>query len=425
MRPRAKRRTPPKRPHRVPPPLTLETESLDGMQVLRESPNDLGLLLWQTIRAVELWAALPEAERPEAFAAGAYGERVSSIRTWDLPVEVVEPLAAAASVLRGADAGKVVTAMRELAGWAEGAERPGTALAAMRAAAKCAPADAELAFETGRLAWANQQRPLAEMWFRQALTLSRRAGDRATLARSYLALTHVMVDRGSAPLARKMAIRAVRVAERHSLQELRGPAHHGMAAIAVTEGDQRAAVHHARLAMRHYDPGHPRLPMLALDLAYGWMLRGYFAVAADVFGALTAHVHRPRERMFLFANLARAAAGSGDLPRFEEAAAEVRVLAEAPGNRRWEVDALLEVAHGELLLARYEAAGPLLEQVREGAEAAAKHQVRHQAEALLQALASERAAEEFRQRHRRRTAPRQISALAGDLADALPAGAPA
>lgn len=423
MRARAKRRSTPKRPHRVPPPLSLETESLDGMPILRESAADLGLLLWQTIRGVELWASLPESERGEAFSTEAYAERVASIRTWEIPVEVVGPVTAAASVLRGGEAGKVVSAMRELAGWAEETERPGTALAAMRTAARCASDDAELAFETGRLAWATGDRGMAEMWFRQAITRARRTEDRMTFANGYLALTSVLIDRGSIPMAKKTAVRALRITERYSLHELRGVAHHTMAGIAIAEENDRASLHHARLALRYYEPRHPRLPMLASDLAYRWLLKGYFQPAAVLFQAVQPLIERPRERLFLYANLARTAAGAGDEALFETARDAVRALASSPGNERWEVDALLEVAHGAVLLGRHGATEALLLDVIKGAELVGKHQVRHHAEVLLDTLRSEQAAAEFRLENRRRNPPRQISALATELADALPAAA--
>lgn len=400
--------------------MALETETLDGIAILRESPDDLGVLLWQTIRSVELWAALSEAERPEAFAPSAYAERVTSIRTWPVPFELVEPLAVAAGVLRGTEGGRVVAAMREIAAWAEGLERTGTAYAAAQAAARCAPEEAEIAHETGRFAWANGDRAMAEGWFRQALTRARRSGDRTTFARSYLSLCDVFFDRGNLPLSRRAALRGLRFARRHSLGEQSGRAHHALMEISIAEADDRGSLQHAAAALQHYGAGHHRLTSLANDLAYGWLLRGYFGPAADVFHTLTKLVSGSRERLFVFANLARAAAGSGDEAAFREAARSVEELAALPRNLPWAADALLELGHGALLLGWYEVAGEILRRAIDGADLGAKHRLRHQAQAVFEALESEKSAAEFRSSHPSRTPPRQITAFASTLMESLP-----
>ena len=64
--PETKRRSP--RPWVVPPGLLLQDEPYEGFYVLEETRSELGVLLWQSLRDVDLWSeARPEALEQRDF----------------------------------------------------------------------------------------------------------------------------------------------------------------------------------------------------------------------------------------------------------------------------------------------------------------------------------------------------------------------
>ena len=67
--------------------------------------------------------------------------------------------------------------------------------------------------------------------------------------------------------------------------------------IAVDTNQPADALEAARGAFKAYGSAHPRLPVLAHDLAYFWMTRGRFEQALRVFQAVLPHITQPTERL--------------------------------------------------------------------------------------------------------------------------------
>ncbi|HEU0053745.1 MAG TPA: hypothetical protein VFQ39_11225, partial [Longimicrobium sp.] len=89
-----------KRPFQVLPPITRGPEALDGSLLLEEVPGDLGLLLWQSLRNVRLWAEAEPESRPRLFSAAAAARRREMLRAVAVeealgpPLEVIHALLA-------------------------------------------------------------------------------------------------------------------------------------------------------------------------------------------------------------------------------------------------------------------------------------------------------------------------------------------
>jgi hypothetical protein len=94
---------------------------------------------------------------------------------------------------------------------------------------------------------------------------------------------------------------------------------HNLFTVAVTQDDYRKATRLARETFNAYGSNHLRLPALAHDIAFFWMMRGQFSQALSVFEALVNQFANPDERLLALSNVVRAAGGEGDLRGFENA----------------------------------------------------------------------------------------------------------
>jgi len=328
------RRTPPaptRRPFRALPPITRGPEPVEGITVLDEVQGDAGVVLWQSLRNVLLWARAAPEQRAALFDAGAAAARARVLA--DLGRDGVEvpadALAAAAGVLadpQGADAESIARACDELSRWAEEKPAPGTALAFAQAAALAQPGDAARACAVGRLARRNGEAVRAEGWLHLAVVLARGSGDWSSYARAFLGLGNLAVQRGNLPRARRLHRQALKAARRHRLRTVEAQALHDLFVTAAETGSDEEAREAAAGALRAYGRTHPRLAVLAADVACFWVARGSFRRALPVLWAAAARLEDPAERVVVLANAARAAGGAGDREGYERAAAAVRRL---------------------------------------------------------------------------------------------------
>jgi tetratricopeptide (TPR) repeat protein len=208
-----------------PPPALLQSpgEKLEGARVLDELPGEAGVLLWQALRDVTLWASLPPEGREGLFRPGAAAARLALLVEVGVDAALHAPLATfAALVGEPAEArGETVTlAAMQTARWAEARGALGTALAFTQAAALVSPADAVPALETGYLARRVGEEARAESWFRRAIGQGRRSGDRLSWCRACLALGEVYARRGQAAPARTLFLRALRGGKRRGYREV-------------------------------------------------------------------------------------------------------------------------------------------------------------------------------------------------------------
>ena len=349
-----------KRPFRVLPPITRGTESLDGAPVLEEVPGDAGVLLWQSLRNVMLWTGADAAARKSLFSAEAARRRAEMLRAVPLPEELAEPLAAVAALLAAptaAKAAQVSAACTRIAGWAEGAGAPATALAFAQAAALAEPERAGLAWAVGRLARRRGEIVRAEGWYHRAIMLARQSRDWRSYALAFNGLGNAKLQRGNIPAARRNHTRALRAARRHALRDIEAGALHDLFRTALELGDAAEVDAFAAQALRAYGEGHPRVAVLAHDVAVAWVARGEHARALPVLEAAAPHLKVAGERALALASVARAAGGAGRADRFRHAALEAVQLLLTPGAAAAAPQVYLTIARGALLLGDAEHAG--------------------------------------------------------------------
>lgn len=397
--------SPPNRPRKprrrwrwhVPPALVHGGESLEGAQVLEEVQGPLGLLLWETYRDVALWSATDPEDRDGLFSSGAAAARKQAMEAVGADPALERGLRGAAAVLSdpaGAQEAEVMAACRQAADWAEQRGLLATAVALATAAALASPTNAGAAFRVGQIARRNNEGARAETWFRRAVGLGRQAKDWASYSEAFLGLGNLYKHRGNYPAARRFHIRGLRAARRHALRDIQGRALHDLFTIAVETSPPAEAQELAKLAFRAYGPRHPKLPVLAHDVAYFWMSQGRFEPALEVFRAVLPHLHEPSERIICAGNVGRAAGAAGDRAGFEDAWEQVWAAEPEWERLQMAPQALLELAHGASTLRDWVRAERSAESAREQGQRRGMGQVVMESEAVLDAARRKRGVEQ-------------------------------
>lgn len=374
---------------RTPPPLTRGSESLEGMDILREVGSEAGVLLWQSYRNVMFWATAEPGERGELFSPAASAKRLAEVEAARLPHELTGPLAVIGRLLGApeeAPLDDVAAACGAIAQWAEEERHAATSLAFAQAAAMAQPRNAALAFRVGQVARNRAEMARAETWFRHAIMISRQIGDWDTYSRAYLALGNMAIKRGAFPVAHRMHIKALRASRRKGLPELQGGAAHDLFVVACETGRFAQAEEYARIAFRAYGPEHPGVPRVAHDMAYLWMEQGHFARALNVFEAVRPHFVTPADRIMLVANIARASGGAEDRETFRRAWVEANRLAKDPEARAILPGSMLDLARGAASLGEWDRAEQAAEQALASAREQRQAKVMFSAETLLDAV---------------------------------------
>lgn len=321
-----------RQPQRLPPPLMHGPEPIEGTAILADFPDDLGLLLWKTVRAVRLWTGLPAAERAHAFQDDAHAARGAWIA--EAPEELRGALERVGAVLqpRARSAG-VARACREIGEWAVARGNLPTAIEFMQAAAVTLPADGEVAHEVARLARLAGDYTRAETWYRQAVSRARRAAAWYEFTRAYIGLGAVFTLRGNYPAARKSLIRGLRAARRFSIRPLAAIAYHELMLLAIVTGRTDDITRLARSALQAYGRGNERAAALALDLGRYLLEEGRHSEALRLLRAPPADAGSTEERFSRAAATALAAARAGDPEALETAfeTAEALLRGNAPG----------------------------------------------------------------------------------------------
>lgn len=342
------------RPWIVPPGLLMQGEPFEGYFVLEETRDELGLLLWQSLRDVEVWAMAEPEERPELFTSGALVDRMERIE------EEVDPAAPVRPVLEGlasllAKPGRVTPQevcdlCEELSRWASDAGLPRTALAFAQRGAMAAPDQAGPAYLVGLISRRAADYRRAEVWFRRALAIARHTLDWKHYGLAHMGLANLYMQRGDAPKARARLLRALRSSRRYGVWTVKPYALHDLFLINATGDDPKLAEQYARAAYRAYGRRHPRLPALAHDIAWFWVLQRQFHRALPIFQAVLMHFPRPPERMIVLSNVARAAGGACLFVVFDRAWNEVWQMVDDSKDRERVAEALINLAHGAAAL---------------------------------------------------------------------------
>jgi len=350
MRRPPRRLHPSGRPSPPPPPLirSLGDSALPHIVVLNENEPAPGVVLWQLLRDVTLWASIPPGQRSSALfndSAGCVGDVVPELHvdlgTLDAFVREAHPDAAAV----------IGYTCYRIAQWAEARGCSGTALEFVQAAALADRSTPTYAYEVAKLSRRRGDGARSSVWFSRAGVLARRAGDWETLARSYAGLGNLFRQLGNLAAAAAQHERSLRVARRYGLRELRGDALYDLCVLRYESGDPAGGAAFARKALRAYGRGHARIPQMAHDVAVCWMdHQGRFADAFLVLRQLLERTWRPADGLLLMGSLARAAAGVGDRDRFESAWTEVQARIAGASDQECHAAALVDLARGAALL---------------------------------------------------------------------------
>ena len=376
------------RPYVVPPALLRSGEPFDGHHVVDEVRSPLGVLLWEGVRDVVLWAATAPANRPGLFSSRAYRERVAALHSLELDHDVRGMMVLLSGVLDSEtqpDRQAVARTCRKLAFWAEERLLPRTSIWYAQAAALAAPESAEHAYTVGLLCRRNTEYTRAETWYRRAIGLARRRRDARVYAQAYLELGDLFMQRGDYGRAKLTFERSLNTARRAGLRVIRARSLHSLFALAVETNQAAGAEAYARMASRAYPRNHAHLPKLAHDVAIFWMFQGYYERALIVLQAVLGTVTRTNERLMLVSSIARAAGGAGRIGAFTSAWAETWQIVDTCPTLECVTSSLLRLAYGSASLRDWERVELAARHALELAAARGQVQVQQEAKALLDA----------------------------------------
>jgi tetratricopeptide (TPR) repeat protein len=382
----------PERRWRVSPPISAPVAgTLAGLGILEEVPGELGGLLWRSLRAVTLWAAVPASERGALFAPGAQEERLADLLAAAPEPALEAPLATLAGLLGRPASSRpelVALACTRIARWAESRGAQATEADFSHAATLVCPGDPRLALSVGRTARDRGEYLEAESWYGRTVILARQVTDWDTYARAHVGLGKMWMARGSFPSARRTLQKAARAAQRHGVREVWGMALHDLFAVEIECDNTEQAYAYAAAALRVYGPGHCLLPTLAHDIAYLWITCGRFTEALPVLRVVVPRM--PVEQMLYGqGSLARAAGGVGDQAIYQAAWDSIwSAHDEAPGKS----DGLVEAARAAISLGLFPQAEQAAQRALAIARGRGEAKIVFVAEGVLESARNERQA---------------------------------
>jgi tetratricopeptide (TPR) repeat protein len=368
------------------PPLLSESEPFEGADLLREHPGALGAVLWKSLRDVSAWTEAAAADRAALFNPASAAARPDQVAASGAEPELWAPLLVIASLLQNpaeVDYARLVNACRAVARWGDRRGFTAVQLAFTQAAARLAPEHPRLAYAVGRLSRDRGEYARSETWLRASIRLAR-GKDWHTYALAYLSLGTLYQQLGNLPAARVVTQRGLRATVRRRLRKLEGTAYHNLFVLTTESGDYPEAQRYAGMALKHYGPGHPRLPQLAYDLGIVWFLCGYFERALPVLEAVLPHLPEGPDRALALASTARAAAGAGDHARFERYWTEASAALEAYSESERAADGWLALGRGAVSARDSARAQAATDRARSIAVARRQAQLVVEAESVLQ-----------------------------------------
>jgi tetratricopeptide (TPR) repeat protein len=376
------------RPYVVPPALLRSGEPFDGHHVLDEVRSPLGVVLWEGVRDVVLWATTAPTNRPRLFGRRAHEERVAALHAVELDPDARGMLVLLAGVLdaeKQPDRQSVARACRKLAFWAEERLLPRTSIWYAQAAALASPESAEHAYTVGLLCRRNADYIRAETWYRRAIGLARRRRDAQVYARAHIGLGDLWMQLSDYRRARLAFERAYKTARRAGIRTLRAEALHELFTVAVETNTVADAETYAQKAFRACPLAHELLPRLAHDVAVFWMLQGFYARALPVFQAVLGTMTRPNDRLMVLSSIARAAGGAGRLDLFANAWVDTWQIIDDCPTLECVTSSLVNLARGSASLGDWERVELAARHAFELAGARNQTTVQQDANALLEA----------------------------------------
>jgi tetratricopeptide (TPR) repeat protein len=294
---------------------------LEGLDVLEEIPTGVGVILWEALRDVTLWAECDAADRARLFAPEAATHRGRAIAAAGMPADlamVLQPLTALLDDPAQAPQEVVASACAAVSAWATAQSARRTSLAFAQASARARPTDAPAAVHVGDLARELGRYQRAASWYRRAVGLARRATAWDVYTDALLKLGDIALAQGNHGPAKLHAVKALRSARRHGVHGFTGDALRVLYHLAARSGDERAMETLARRAVRAYGRGHARLIPFLLELARAWLDRGIAKRAETILAALSERLADPSDIAAADALMARAAADLQKRALFEK-----------------------------------------------------------------------------------------------------------
>jgi len=381
----------------LPPPAARRRE----IEILAELPSVLGLVLWQDVRHLQVWA-----EASQAGPAPAILRIPRAPSTRDLFAPSPPPwvtakraearaqcgeLAGALDVFRSVTAAPlavdrtaVAAACREVVEWALAREHVQTAIELAEVGALVGPEDPAAANLAGRVTRNAGEYARAEAWFNRAIGYAREHDDRIELTRAHIGKGILCKETGRIRCAMHHFNIGSRKARKQGIEWLAAEVQHDMMLL-LTEQEQYAeAEKHAKLALSWYGKRHPRFPLFAADVALLMVMRRSYSLAARFSKGALQHVTNPGARAVILALHARALAGCGfveELGRLHK-----RVLRLLEDYHEKEALALWHLAVAEWLAGQWEVAKSTAERALEVAVQQGERETVAQTKQLLVAI---------------------------------------
>jgi tetratricopeptide (TPR) repeat protein len=300
--------------------VSLPPAEIPGQIVLAELPMHQALLVFDVLRAVLL--VVQKNRMTPLYSTPVLDAWEEQLLKSKHPDDLRFPLGVLIGSIRDRDDAArplMAKACLALADWASEQEAPGTTLLWFEAAALCFPENGRYALIAGRAYRSAGRLSDAERWLKRAARLTYWRSDWGAHAFAICTLGMVCWTQGSVSKAIQYLHRSQRIARRHGERVLEGEIFHNLLAIAISAGDTVRVEEYAREAFERYLPAHNRLPALAYDLAYFWMIRGHTHRSLKVFEQLLPHFPEPAQRIQVLAALARGAGKANDSVLFASA----------------------------------------------------------------------------------------------------------
>lgn len=344
----------PGRPSPAPPAILRSVnEGYDGAVILDEMRTPSGVVLWQSLHDLVLWASTPPERRGALWGSKAASRRARQLQETTIDDQLRPWLGVLSTVLhsgRTVEVEDVVGACRRISDWAERNSYPKTAIWYAQAAALLSPTVAEHAYTVGAVSRRASDYPRAFTWYTRSIGLALRRADRRTYARAYRGIGQILMQRGAFDMAERSFQRAYQSARRAGVRDVAAEALHDLYTVAVETGRKGEAEELARRAFNVYPSAHPRLAALAHDVAVFWMMQGHHARALPVLHAVLGTGLSLSDRLLAVSGIARAAGGAEDRDAFLSAWVETWEIIDAHPELECVTSSLVRLAYGSASL---------------------------------------------------------------------------
>jgi tetratricopeptide (TPR) repeat protein len=340
-------RTKPYAPRRAPPPILqrLDTRGFRGLEILNEHDEMPGFVLWSAFRDAELWTGAG-AQAQLHRGSASWGEFITRLDASFAGIVPALRLLAGLSRLSRDEGAAIASGCDAIAEWSEQRSKLGTAVEFAQVASAAHPDHPMHAARAARLLKERAEWSRSVSWYDHAIHNARRVQDWYAYSDAYCGLASLHAERGNFPRARRLLQRALRAAQRHHVDEQVANAYHYLFTLECVAGNWERAELLVVKALAKYPNDSPKRARLARDLAYRWILRGYFDRALPLAQEVLRHFATPGLRALVWSDIARAAAGTGDEDVFERAWAQAKVLLDEGMSEPYGITILLNLAHG-------------------------------------------------------------------------------